>query len=328
MTGPKADKAGALLAQRAREIDSALEAVLAEDRDLLGEISLYSLYGGGKRLRPAVFLFAWALLGGIPGEKPLRGASVFELVHMASLIHDDIVDSSDTRRGRRAAHLEFGIPEAVLAGDYLIAKAARLCLEWQNLPALSLLTDLLGELSSGELYQLQARRDPDLSSEAYHGIIKRKTGSLLAAACESPAILLEADREAQDALRRFGESYGRSFQIADDILDYAGDPRALGKPVLKDLDEGRITLPLILAREALPKERAERLKTLAALPERTREEKAEVLALVEEGGGVALARAEAASWARDALSALELFPPSEAKDAMAALALKNADREF
>jgi octaprenyl-diphosphate synthase len=313
---------------KADAISLALRGILSEDADLLGEISLYSLYGGGKRLRPIVFSLAWELLGGVPGEGAFRGASVFEIVHMASLLHDDIVDSSDTRRGRRAAHLEFGVPEAVLAGDYLVAKAGRLSLEWGSLEVFALLTDVIRELSYGELYQLKARRDAELTREGYYDIIRRKTASLLSAAAETPAILLGASPERREALRSYGIRYGTSFQIADDVLDYAGEPGALGKPVLKDLDEGRITLPLILARDALPVAKASRLKALAALPERTPDERAEVLSLVADGRGVEKARAEASGWAEEAAAALGAFPESEASDLLGRLALLNSNREF
>ncbi|MDR2612646.1 MAG: polyprenyl synthetase family protein [Deltaproteobacteria bacterium] len=311
----------------AEVINRVLEGILAEDRDLLGEISLYGLYGGGKRLRPAVFLLSWELLGGEPGERALRGASMFEIVHMASLIHDDIVDDADTRRGREAAHLRFGIPEAVLAGDYLVAKAARLCLEWGSLELYALLTEVIRDLSYGELYQLQARRDAGLTREGYHGVISRKTASLLASAAESPAIVLSAPPGARLAMRRYGNAYGMSFQIADDVLDYRGEAAALGKPVLKDLDEGRVTLPLILARDALPPDRAARLRALASLPARTPEEKAEVLSLVDEGQGIERARAEAAEWARQAVEAIAALPSCEAAETLRALALHNAERE-
>jgi octaprenyl-diphosphate synthase len=318
----------AVLNDRAAAVSSALEAILAEDRDLLGEISLYSLYGGGKRLRPVVFSLAWELLGGEPGPSVLRGASVFEIIHMASLLHDDIVDSSDTRRGRRAAHLEFGVPEAVLAGDYLVAKAARISLEWKCLEAFDLLTHVIRELSYGELYQLQARRDTGLTRGGYHDIIRRKTAALLSAAAETPAVLAAAPAGAREALRSYGIRYGMSFQIADDVLDYSGDEGALGKPVLKDLDEGRVTLPLILARDALPAGKAARLRELAAQPERSPEERAEVLELVGEGGGIEKAREEAARWAGDAAGALDAFPVSDASEFLKRLALLNSSREF
>jgi octaprenyl-diphosphate synthase len=311
----------------AEELNRILESILSEDRGLLGEISLFSLYGGGKRLRPVVFMLSWELLGGEPGEAAGRGASVFEIVHMASLLHDDIVDSSDTRRGRRAAHLEYGVPEAVLAGDYLVAKAARLALEWRDMEAFGILIDVIRELSFGELRQLLARRDSGLGREAYYAIIRSKTAALLSAAAETPAVLLGASGEAREAVRSYGELYGTAFQIADDALDYSGEAGALGKPVLKDLDEGRVTLPLILARESLPPDGAARLRELARRTERSPEEKAEVLALVKEGGGVEKALDEAAGWARRAAGALEALPGGPAAEALKSLALLNAARE-
>jgi octaprenyl-diphosphate synthase len=313
---------------RAAALSRVLEAILSEDRDLLGEISLYSLYGGGKWLRPLVYSLAWELLGGEPGDPVMRGASVFEIIHMASLLHDDIVDSSDTRRGRRAAHLQFGVPEAVLAGDYLVAKAARLSLEWESLETFDLITEVIRELSYGELYQLKARRDPDLSRGDYHGIVRRKTAALLSAAAETPAVIRGASAELRQALRSYGLRYGTSFQIADDVLDYSGEAGALGKPVLKDLDEGRITLPLILARDSLPPKKAARLRDLAARCERTEDERAEVLSLVGEGGGIEKARKEAADWAEEAAAALDAFPASGASDFLKRLALLNSSREF
>jgi len=313
------------LAPLADRINQTLAELIARDEGVVARISGYNFQGGGKRLRPLVFCLVSAALGRALTQKVLATSAAFEFLHQATLLHDDIVDQSTVRRGRPAAHLAFGVPQTILAGDYLLSKASRLGAETENLASIRLLARMVGTMSLGELAQLDARRQVDLGPAEYFRIIYRKTAVLLEAAARSAAVLAEAAPLAQSAAGRFGRKLGLAFQIIDDLLDYQGDEAVLGKPVGRDLDEGKITLPFILAREALPPDRRDRLCRLAgpdaaAGGRLSPEAFQEIAGLVAEGGGLEAARQQAEYLAERAVEALAAWPPSPARDQLTALA--------
>ncbi|MDR1164672.1 MAG: polyprenyl synthetase family protein [Deltaproteobacteria bacterium] len=323
MTPPPNPKLAALASQ----INGVLESVLGADSELLGEIGFYSFLAGGKRLRPLVFLLVAESLGLEINPQTVKTSAVFEFLHMATLLHDDIVDQADSRRGQMAAHHKFGIPETVLAGDYLLSKAATIAMDSGDIDFLGLLIVSLRELALGELYQLRARRVSRLTLAEYLDIIGRKTAALFRATALAAATLAKADSPAKEAIALYGERYGLSFQILDDILDYESSPEALGKPVLKDLTEGRITIPFILARDALPAPKSQRLAFLGARLSLSPAEKEEVFSLIRAGDGVARAADKALEFARAAREALHALPPSEARETLQELALANVGRQ-
>jgi len=310
------------LAPLADRVNRTLESLISRDAVVVARISGYSLEGGGKRLRPLIFCLVSSALGReITGEVLELGAA-FELLHLASLLHDDIVDLAEVRRGRAAAHLAFGVPETVLAGDYLMAKAGRLGADTENLACVKIMSGLVKTMALGELDQLGARRRADLGAAEYFRIIYRKTAVLMEGAARCAAVLAGAgDREVAEA-GRYGRKLGLAFQIIDDLLDYQGDEAALGKPIGHDLEEGKITLPFILARETLPPARRERLQNLAG-PESgplSQKDFQEIIALVGEGRGQAEALLKAEMLAGQAARVLSGWPKSPAREHLAALA--------
>jgi octaprenyl-diphosphate synthase len=310
------------LAPLADRINQTLADLIARDSAVVARIGGYSFQGGGKRLRPLVFCLVAAALGLETTPAVMTTGAAFEFLHQASLLHDDIIDLAEVRRGRAAAHLAFGVPETVLAGDYLLAKASRLVAELDNPACLRILARLAGTMALGELAQLGARRQVDIGAAEYFRIIYRKTAVLLEGAAKCAALLAGAGAAAIAAAGRYGRKLGLAFQIADDLLDYQGDEASLGKPVGHDLEEGKITLPFILAREALPPARRERLRRLAgpAAGPLGPEARLEIHALVAEGQGLASARRKAEDLAARAAQALALWPPSPAREQLAGLA--------
>jgi octaprenyl-diphosphate synthase len=260
-----------------------------------------------------LFCLACAALGRQADEATVRLSTAFELLHLATLYHDDIVDMSDVRRGRPAAHKAFGIPEAVLAADYLVAKAAEACLSTRNFDCFDVFIRVVKELSLGELGQLSDQFRADLEAWEYEKTIYRKTAALIEGVTLTAGLWLGAEPGTVKALGEFGKSLGLAFQIIDDVLDYEGEPGRLGKPVGQDLDEGRATLPFILARDRLGGRDRELLVGLFAPGGLTAGAKSEILALVRKGGGVGAAREKALSLARQAGAALAAFPRGEAR---------------
>ncbi|KXS56212.1 MAG: hypothetical protein AMR96_03930, partial [Candidatus Adiutrix intracellularis] len=250
----------------------------------------------------------------------------FEFLHLASLLHDDIVDLAEIRRGRAAAHLTFGVPETVLAGDYLLSKAAALGADTDNIDCVKIMARVVRSLALGELMQLSARRRVNLSEIEYFRIIYRKTAALMEGAAQSATILAGAGERLAAGARCYGRQLGLAFQIVDDILDYQSDQQTFGKPVGHDLDEGKITLPFIRARDSLNPARRARLCALAGEDKISHQNHEEIAALVAEGNGTNLARRTATELTQKARIALNLFPPSIARKQLTDLTLHTVNR--
>ncbi len=208
-------------------------------------IGQHILDGGGKRLRPLILLLS-SELAGYTGDARLTLAGIVESIHTASLLHDDVVDGADIRRGKTPAHTIWGNQVVILVGDFLYSNALRLAVLQKNQRIMETLSEATTRMTEGELLQLSRMRDPDMTEEDYLRIISAKTASLISAACRIGAILGSLPEEKEMALTAFGQKAGAAFQMADDILDYVADERDLGKRHGKDLREGKITLPLIL----------------------------------------------------------------------------------
>jgi octaprenyl-diphosphate synthase len=315
------------LAPLTGRINETMRGILSEDANLLGEAALYNLMGGGKRLRPLIFCLSHAALGGEMDEGVFRLASTFEFLHMASLMHDDIVDQADTRRGRPAAHHIFGIPETVMAADYLLAKASMMALVKRNIDVAMIMSDVVANLSLGELWELKARSRADLSEEDYFGIILKKTAVLLEAVAWAAGVLLDAEEGQISALRDYGRRLGLAFQIMDDILDYRSDAAVLGKPVGQDLGEGRITLPFILARERLGAGDRDALMALGSKNVLTEADKKAVGKLVDKAGGLEKSLEKAKALSEEAVKALTVLPESGERETLARLAFYTVGRD-
>jgi len=290
------------------------------DNPLVAEIGGYVLIERGKRIRPALVLLASRLAGaGDPGEEIFLAALV-EIIHTASLIHDDIVDNTRRRRGRDSAHARWGVNITVLLGDYLYIRSIGQSLDARDSRVIRILTDASARMIEGELAEIAARGDPALSEAAYLDIVGKKTAALFEACCRLGAVCGGAPAEREDALAAYGRDLGMCFQVVDDLLDFTGDPRILGKPTLGDLREGRVTLPLIRALARDGRDLGPRLDGLLRRRTMSPAERLEILEIVKSRNGLDEAFAAARSFAERARTRLAAFPPSPIRSALDRLA--------
>jgi len=306
-------------------VEEQLEAWSGSINPLTAEVSRYVLRKKGKRLRPALVLLASRLFKAEPGEQVFL-ASLVELIHTASLIHDDIIDKADVRRGEESVHAKWGPNVTVLLGDHLYIKSIGLALESRHDRIIHLLADVSARMIEGELDELAASGDLGISEERYLEIIDKKTAVLFVTCCRIGAILGRAPREDENALAEFGRSIGLGFQIVDDILDFTADERALGKPVMSDLAEGRVTLPLIHAFRGDGRPHRDRISGLVGRRAISGEDRAAVLEGLEANGSLDYAAALARRYAEGAVGVLGRFPESPTKGALIALARFIVDR--
>ncbi len=286
---------------------------------MIPEISDHLVGAGGKRLRPLIAIAAAGLCD-YRGDGHIKLAAAVEFIHNATLLHDDVVDGSDLRRGRRAANLIWGNQATVLVGDFLFARSFNLMVEAGSLDALDVLSRAASVIAEGEVRQLAAAGDMALTEADYLTIIEAKTAELFAAAAEAPAILAGADDSRRGALAFYGRSLGLAFQLVDDALDYGGDTAALGKSVGDDFREGKITMPVAVAlRGASDEERAFWSRVMAD-KDQTEEDFAKALDLVRRRRGVEATLDAARARATAAADALDVFAPSPLRDAMQGLA--------
>ena len=318
-TAPLPDLAAiqALAAADMAGIDALIRRRLASDVVLINQVAEHIISAGGKRLRPMLVALAGRACGG-DGPEHHQLAAIIEFIHTSTLLHDDVIDESDLRRGRSTANAIWGNAASVLVGDFLYSRSFQLMVELDRMPVMQILADATNRIAEGEVLQLLHVRNPDVDEAAYLRVIERKTAILFAAATELGALLAERPAAEQAALRRYGHSLGMAFQIADDILDYEADEADLGKHLGDDLAEGKATLPLI---HALGKAAPHQLQALrAAIESGGREQLPLVLAAIREHGGLDYARARAEEFAAQAVDALEALPPSRHRDALAFLA--------
>jgi octaprenyl-diphosphate synthase len=316
------EEAAALVAADLRRVEELLAELLASPVDPIPRLLHHMLDAGGKRLRPLLTLLS-ARAAFLASDAPVALACVGELIHTATLLHDDVVDEGDIRRGRPAARVVFGNGIAVLVGDYCLARALETVSRAGGDVAVRSLARAVTEMAEGEVAQLIHAGDARLAADDYYAIIDRKTATLLAWCCTVGG-LLEPALEA--TLATYGREVGRAFQIADDVLDCAGDPRVTGKARGQDLREGKVTLPLLLACQERPTLRDRLADLLSGRPPFAA---ADVDAILDEGraaGGLLLAAASARTHARAAQSALGVLPPSPYRDALARLAVFAAER--
>jgi octaprenyl-diphosphate synthase len=234
------------MAEEMREVDAVIRRRLASNVALIDQIATYIVSAGGKRIRPMlVLLFSNAL--GFAGRERFELAATVEFIHTATLLHDDVVDESALRRGRRTANALFGNAASVLVGDFLYSRAFQLIVSVDSMRALHILSDATNVIAEGEVLQLLNSGNPDVAESGYLDVIRRKTAKLFEAAAQLGAVLGRADQSVEDALARYGVHLGTAFQLIDDVLDYSGDHDAIGKNLGDDLAEGKPTLPLIRA---------------------------------------------------------------------------------
>lgn len=282
---------------------------------LIPELAGHLIAGGGKRMRPMLTLASAQLLG-YSGTRHHRLAAAVEFIHTATLLHDDVVDSSDLRRGRRTANIIWGNPASVLVGDFLFSRSFELMVEDGSLKVLKILSNASAVIAEGEVNQLTAVRRLDISEERYLDIIGAKTAALFAAACRIAAVVAERSEAEEAALDAYGRNLGIAFQLVDDAIDYVSDASTMGKDAGDDFREGKMTLPVILA-YARGDEAARSFWKDAIGGRRTSDEDfAEAIALVRASRSVDDTLARARHYGQRAIDALGGFAPGAAKDAM------------
>ena len=298
-------------AELARESRSAIEPVR--------EIADHLLQAGGKRLRPALHLLAARYCGYQDGDSAVRLGAILELIHNATLIHDDVIDSADTRRGRASTNARWGNSMTVLAGDWIYMQAFSMALAERNFRILDILIGLTQAMVEGELLQLTLLGRAGIGETDVLDVARRKTARLFEASTQLAAVLTAKTAEEEERLGRYGMNIGMAFQIIDDLLDFTADAGTLGKPVVSDLREGKVTLPLVYALESADGAGRDAVETV--LREKTFDsvEPAQIVALVRDSGAIERTRSRAARFADEGLQALAQLPDSPAKPALEAI---------
>jgi octaprenyl-diphosphate synthase len=282
---------------------------------LIPELAGHLIAGGGKRMRPMLTLAAARLLD-YTGKRHHKLAAAVEFIHTATLLHDDVVDGSGTRRGKRTANLIWGNPASVLVGDFLFSRAFELMVEDGSLKVLKILSRASSVIAEGEVEQLTAQRRIDTVEEQYLSIISSKTAALFAAACRVAPVVAEAGEDAEEALDCYGKHLGIAFQLTDDVIDYASDPEVMGKGVGDDFRDGKMTLPLILA-YARGSEADREFWRSAVSGERTSDDDlARAISLMRSSAALADTLERARYYGRRAIDALAPFPSGKAKAAL------------
>mgnify|MGYP006283929175 FL=1 len=287
-----------------RAVDQVIKQRLSSDVPLVSQVAEYIIQSGGKRLRPVLLLL---VSGALQHQSPHRHslAAVVEFIHTATLLHDDVVDESTMRRGRATANELFGNAASVLVGDFLYSRAFQMMVEPGNMRIMQVLADATNVIAEGEVLQLMNMHDASLSEADYLHVIRSKTAKLFEASARLAAILGQCALEVEEACAAFGRHLGTAFQIIDDVLDYEGNAAELGKNLGDDLREGKVTLPVIGALQQLPAEGKARL--VAAIEQGDLEHLGELVALIQQSGGIEVARKAAQNEAQLALNAIASF---------------------
>jgi octaprenyl-diphosphate synthase len=306
-------------------VDRVLRASLASDVVLIRQVAEYIIGGGGKRLRPALLLLC-ARATGYRGTEHHTLAAVIEMIHTATLLHDDVVDESDLRRGHATANAEFGNAASVLVGDFLYSRAFQMMVGVARMRVLEILAETTNAIAEGEVLQLINAGDADLDEAAYLNVIQRKTARLFEAAARLGAVLGGATPSVEDALAHYGTHLGTAFQLIDDVLDYSGNADAIGKNVGDDLAEGKMTLPLIHALANGTAEEAAVIRHAIAGGGRT--DFAPVVAALDRTGALAYARARAQAEVDRAAECLAALPDSPDRKTLLELTTFASTRSF
>ena len=300
-----------------RAVDQEIAQRLTTSVPLIAQVSQYIIAAGGKRLRPALLLLVCGALG-YAGAQRHSLAAVVELIHTATLLHDDVVDASTLRRGRPTANETFGNPASVLVGDFLHTRSFQMMVQAQNLRILQVLSDATNVIAEGEVHQLMNMHDASLSEAAYLHVIRSKTAKLFEASAQIGAILAGSPAAVEAACATYGQALGTAFQIIDDVLDYDGDAAEMGKNLGDDLREGKCTLPLIVAMRQGTPQQARLIRE--AIEQGSTEGLAEIVAIVRSTGALEATRQAAHDEAMRAMDALASLPANAHTQALHDLA--------
>ena len=300
-----------------QRVDALIRERLHSDVVLIRRVAEHIVAGGGKRLRPALHLMASAAVG-FTGEARFELAAVIEFIHTATLLHDDVVDESELRRGRKTANAAFGNAASVLVGDFLYSRAFQMMVTVNNMRVMEVMAEATNTIAEGEVLQLLNIHDPKVDEARYLEVIHRKTAKLFEAAARLAGVMAGVSTTLEQGLADYGTRLGTAFQLVDDVLDYSGDASAIGKNVGDDLAEGKPTLPLIYAmRTGTP---AQAALIRGAILHGGREEFADIVAAIDATGALAYARKAARQEADAAQAAIQCLPESSSKATLMQLA--------
>ncbi|KAB2823855.1 octaprenyl diphosphate synthase [Aliivibrio finisterrensis] len=308
----------ALTADDMAIVNETILAQLNSDVALINQLGFYIVSGGGKRLRPVLAILSAKALG-YEGKDHTMAAAFIEFIHTATLLHDDVVDESDMRRGKATANAEFGNAASVLVGDFIYTRSFQMMTSLGSIKILSLMSEAVNVIAEGEVLQLMNCNDPNTTEESYMQVIYSKTARLFEAATQIGAILNNAPQEIETALQNYGKYLGTAFQLIDDVMDYTSDGEDMGKNVGDDLAEGKPTLPLLHAMKYGNEEQAAMIRE--AIKKGNGLDKLEpILACMKEVGSLEYTKQKADEEADKAIAELTILPESKYKEALKALA--------
>jgi octaprenyl-diphosphate synthase len=309
-------------------VEQELDRYLCDASPVVSSIARYLREGGGKRVRPTLVLLASRLVSGEAGPSAIRMAVVMEMLHTATLVHDDIIDEASIRRGRASANAQWGNDRTVLMGDWLYMTAFDLSLRERNFDILDLMTGMTRLMVEGEIMQLSLVGNSQITQAEHLEIVRRKTAYMFSVCAEVGGIVAGASLEERAALSRYGLSAGISFQLIDDVLDFVSTEDKLGKPVANDLREGKLTLPLIYLMEEGNGEHRAMIEAVMRERGFHSVKREQVLSLIGERGTLARARAEAQRYAVEAVDALSIFASSPYRQALLSVPRFIIEREM
>lgn len=316
----------ALTAQDMANVNTAILEQLNSDVVLINQLGNYIISGGGKRIRPMIAVLAARTLA-YQGDKHITVAALIEFIHTATLLHDDVVDESDMRRGKATANAAFGNAASVLVGDFIYTRAFQMMTNLGSLRVLALMSEAVNVIAEGEVLQLMNCNDPDITEESYMRVIYSKTARLFEAAAQSSAILAGATAAQEQALQDYGRYLGTAFQLIDDLLDYGADGKTLGKNTGDDLDEGKPTLPLLHAMRYGNSEQSAMIRR-AIEQGNGRHLLEPVLAAMQQCGSLDYTRRRAEEEADKAIFALQVLPETPFRLALEGLAHLAVQRAY
>ena len=309
-------------------VEEKIKNKLISNINLVQKISDYHLKTGGKRLRALLTLGSSKLCGYLKGGRDINLAACIELIHGATLLHDDVIDSSDIRRGKKTINIIWGNQSSILAGDYLLSRCFEMMVEDGNLEILKLLSTTSAEIAQGEILQLQHKGEIDMLEETYLKIIYSKTAALFSAATKVGAILSKKNNKEKEALEFYGKNLGLTFQIADDTLDYNSEINLFGKKVGNDFYEGKITLPIILLYQQTNSLEREKLENIFKQNTRSKDDLSVILKLISKYKIISKCYKKAEHFINLASNSLSIFEDSEEKKKLENLTFFSLERSF
>ncbi len=308
----------ALTADDMAKVNETIQAQLNSDVSLINQLGFYIVSGGGKRLRPLLAILSARALG-YQGNGHTMAAAFIEFIHTATLLHDDVVDESDMRRGKATANAAFGNAASVLVGDFIYTRSFQMMTELGSMKILKLMSNAVNVIAEGEVQQLMNCNDPDTTEESYMQVIYSKTARLFESATQIGAILNDAPEHVEIALQNYGKYLGTAFQLIDDVMDYTSDGDDMGKNVGDDLAEGKPTLPLLHAMRNTTPENAQMIRE-AIEKSNGLERLDDILNVMQEAGSLEYTTQKALEEADKAIAELKVLPESEYKEALITLA--------